>query len=141
MNTDIEIKECLEGFGIKASYQRMAILSFLVKNPTHPTVDIIFNNLYLSIPTLSKTTVYNTLKLLEEQGVIRALYIDEKNVRYDADLSPHAHFKCKNCGLITDLHLDLFNIKKIEDQQRPLKLMSCEVYFQGYCEECSKDIN
>jgi len=140
MNTELNIKEYLEKAGVKASFQRIAILSFLLENPVHPTVDIIFNNLHPAIPTLSKTTVYNTLKLLEEQGVIRSLLIDEKNIRYDADLSPHAHFKCKKCGLLMDLRLDLFNIKEMVDQQS-LKLTSCEVYFQGYCDECSKDIN
>ncbi|MDL2322604.1 transcriptional repressor [Bacteroidales bacterium OttesenSCG-928-A17] len=140
MNTEIKAKDRLEKAGIKASYQRMAILSFLINNPIHPTVDTIYNNLYPSIPTLSRTTVYNTLKLLEEQGVIRLLLIDEKNTRYDADLSSHAHFKCKNCGLVLDLPLDFMDEKKIK-KYHPLQITSCEIQFQGYCEECSKKMN
>ena len=94
----IDIKDRLLSFGIKPSLQRMAILDYLLKNATHPTADTIFGDLYPNIPTLSKTTVYNTLKLLEEQGVIISISIDEKNVRYYGDLSEHAHFKCKECG-------------------------------------------
>ena len=140
MNTELNIKEYLEKAGVKASFQRIAILSFLLENPVHPTVDIIFNNLHPSIPTLSKTTVYNTLKLLEERGVIRSLLIDEKNIRYDADLSPHAHFKCKKCGLLMDVPFDFFEPKEFE-KRYPLQITSAETYFQGYCEECKKDIN
>jgi Fe2+/Zn2+ uptake regulation proteins len=140
MITEIEIKEYLKKAGVKASFQRIAIMSFLIKNPIHPTVDVIFNNLQPSIPTLSKTTIYNTLKLLEDQGLIRSLLIDEKNVRYDADLSSHAHFKCKKCGLLMDVPFDFFE-PKVFEKRYPLQITSTEIYLQGYCEECRKGIN
>jgi Fur family transcriptional regulator, peroxide stress response regulator len=46
---------------IRPSYQRLKILEYLTNNQSHPTVDQIFQNLHLEIPTLSKATVYNTL--------------------------------------------------------------------------------
>ena len=53
---------------IKPSMQRIAIMDYLFEHKVHPTVDKIFNDLYPQIPTLSKTTVYNTLKLFAYQG-------------------------------------------------------------------------
>lgn len=134
MNTQESAQERLLKFGIKPSLQRMAIMEYLMKYSIHPTADVIFNNLYKDIPTLSKTTVYNTLKLLEEQGAILAINIDEKNVHYDADISFHAHFRCKKCGQIYDIPVPQIDLKV---QDNPLfEITECQVYYKGYCDKC-----
>ena len=71
-------KQYLIDNGIKPSVQRIAIMKYLFEHRTHPTVDDIFHDLHDAIPTLSKTTVYNTLKLFSEKGAILSLTIDEK---------------------------------------------------------------
>ena len=58
-----ELREHLKKEGIQPSYHRLKILEYLQAYRTHPTVDIIYKNLSKEIKTLSKTTVYNTLKL------------------------------------------------------------------------------
>ncbi|MDR0866226.1 MAG: transcriptional repressor [Candidatus Symbiothrix sp.] len=136
----MEVKDRLLECGVKPSLQRMAIMNFLVKNPIHPTVDLIFTELYPSIPTLSKTTVYNTLKLLEEQGAIHSLNIDEKNVRYDADISNHAHFKCKKCGQVQDVRLKDTDSIQIANADKWL-ITECQIYYKGYCEKCRNEMN
>ena len=87
---------------IKPSMQRIAIMEYLMEHPIHPSADDIYTALSPSMPTLSKTTVYNTLKLFSEQGAALMLTIDEKNTNFDADTSVHSHFLCKRCmeGLI-----------------------------------------
>lgn len=110
-------------------------MRYLLTHPTHPTAETIFNDLYPGIPTLSKTTVYNTLKLLTEQQAILCLNIDEKNCRYDGDISPHAHFRCKGCGQVYDLSLQGY------EQLQPaetgdLSITECQVYYKGYCKQC-----
>lgn len=94
MNTFCSACEYLEKHGIKPSLQRIAIAEYLMENRTHPTADEIYNALSVSVPTLSKTTVYNTLRLFAEQNAVLSLVIDEKNVRFDIDTSCHAHFQC-----------------------------------------------
>jgi Fur family ferric uptake transcriptional regulator/Fur family peroxide stress response transcriptional regulator len=140
MNTKNKVKERLLEFGIKPSLQRMAIMEYLINHLTHPTADTIFNNLYSSIPTLSKTTVYNTLKLLEEQGAIQAIGIDDKNVHYDADISSHAHFQCKRCSYIYDIPFKNTEVIEMEHFEN-LTITECQVYFKGYCERCQKVID
>ncbi|MDH8701545.1 Fe2+ or Zn2+ uptake regulation protein [Dysgonomonadaceae bacterium PH5-43] len=135
----IQAKERLLEYGVKPSLQRIAIMNYLINNAVHPTVDRVFNELYPSMPTLSKTTVYNTLKLFEEHGAVQSISIDEKNIRYDADLSFHAHFKCKHCGEVYDINLeqnDLLNVKNNKD----LVFTECQVYYKGYCSECKNKI-
>lgn len=73
---DKKLHQYLSGFGVKPSLQRLAIMEYLMTHRTHPTADEIFNALSPSMPTLSKTTVYNTLKLFAEQGAVLSLDID-----------------------------------------------------------------
>jgi Fur family peroxide stress response transcriptional regulator len=55
---------------------------------------MIYKKTFKGDTTLSKTTVYNSLKLFLKRGIVQELTIEEKEVRYDADTRPHAHFKC-----------------------------------------------
>ena len=110
----------LRRYNIKPSVQRMAVLDYLMTHHTHPTADTIFNALYPSIPTLSKATVYNTLNLLTEHGVIQMITIDEKNARFDARETPHLHFKCASCGEIFDFDLPpLQELLRLLGRRRP----------------------
>lgn len=139
METTRDIKERLLKFGVKPSLQRIAVMEYLLSHRTHPTADTIFNDLYPSIPTLSKTTVYNTLKLLTEQGAALCLNIDEKNARYDGDTSCHAHFKCKRCGQVYDLRIEGSDKVLIKDTG-DLSITECQIYYKGYCGTCRTSI-
>ena len=103
----------LISYNIKPSVQRIAIMDYLLAHKTHPSIDEIYLALCKDIPTLSKTTVYNTLKLFVEHGAALMLTIDEKNACFDGDTSLHAHFLCKKCGKIFDLPYSN-EVKKVE---------------------------
>ena len=128
----------LQSHNIKPSVQRIAIMSYLMEHCTHPTVDEIYTALSPSIPTLSKTTVYNTLKLLSEQGAAQTLTIDERNTCYDSDTSPHGHFLCKHCGKIYDMASD--NIKKTIDMDMDgHEVQEVHYYYKGICKHCMEE--
>ena len=95
----------LVSHNIRPSAQRISIMGYLLTHRTHPTVDAIYNDLVKNMPTLSKTTIYNTLKLLEEHDAIIELTIDKKTAHYDGMTEPHSHFTCKSCGKIIDMQL------------------------------------
>lgn len=128
--------QLLAKYSIKPSIQRTMVMDYLLNNRTHPTVDEIYSALSPSMPTLSKTTVYNTLNLFVERGAVRSLVIDEKNARYDVDISLHAHFICKKCGKVYDifnLKKELFEVPEIQN----LEIQSVEISYKGICEKCS----
>ncbi len=120
---------------IKPSVQRVAIMQYLLEHLTHPSIDQIYNDLVPVMPTLSKTTVYNTLKLFHDKRAVIALFIDEKNVRYDGNTIQHAHFRCKKCGAIYDVPLEKTDIPPFEDHL-DLYLEETQVYFLGTCKKC-----
>ena len=91
-----DVGEFLKTNGIKPSYQRIKIYEFLMNNREHPTVESIYNALNGQIPTLSKTTVYNTLKIFIDKGIAMAITIDDNEVRFDAQMDLHGHFKCEH---------------------------------------------
>ncbi len=128
------IQEFLKQHGIKPSYQRMKIYDYLIKYKNHPTVDDIYQELVDEIPTLSKTTIYNTLKLFLEKEIVQLITIEENETRYDADTSIHGHFKCDECGKVYDIWLDIseMKLKGLDD----FKVRESQIYFKGTCDKC-----
>jgi Fe2+ or Zn2+ uptake regulation protein len=126
-------REHLKKHGINPSVQRLVIYDYLYKNHNHPTVDNIYSSLSPSMPTLSKTTVYNTLKLFVDKGVAIIVNIDEHEARYDADISMHGHFKCKGCGSFFDVQLTKPEINSLEG----FRIDSYQINMKGYCRICS----
>lgn len=138
MEFEIEnIGEYLKVHDIKPSYQRIKIFQYLVEKRNHPTVDMIYKALCPEIPTLSKTTVYNTLNLFIEKKIVNMLVIEENETRYDTVMKVHGHFKCEKCGRIFDVNIDKnsFDKKALEN----FKINEQHYYFKGYCDECSNN--
>ena len=138
--TEQEAYNRLQETGIRPSKQRLAIMDWLINHPIHPTVEDVYQGLYKQIPTLSRTTVYNTLRMLSEKGAAQMITIDEHRVCYDGNTTPHVHFYCKKCGKVFDLFDEKApTLKKprvidgnIVDEQ--------QLYYKGVCAECaSKD--
>ena len=101
--TKEEVISRLRNAGISPSGPRIAVFHFLCNNHIHPTVDTIFHALSPENPTLSRTTVYNTLKLLLAKNLIQSVKIEDTEVRFDGNPAFHAHFKCRQCDCIMDL--------------------------------------
>lgn len=129
-------KTTLAEHGIKPSVQRLAVMSYLLEHRTHPTVEEIHNALAGDMPTLSKTTVYNTLHLFVEHGAAAQLTIDERNACYDAETSPHAHFLCTRCGRVYDVALRTPNLREAADIPEDFAPETAELYYRGTCKAC-----
>lgn len=132
--TDIRNKaiDRLTEHNIRPSEQRIAVMNYLIEHRTHPSVDRIYEDLHPTMPTLSRTTVYNVLRNLVEKGAALMLTIDDKNTRYDADTTPHAHFRCSICGCLADMPQP-----QIETHTPTEYLISeTHVYYHGICPKC-----
>lgn len=127
----------LRSHEIKPSLTRLKIFDFLVNTIEHPTVDGIYKNLASQIPTLSKTTVYNTLKLFMEKGIVKVVNIEDNETRYDADVSFHGHFKCTNCGKVYDFPINEENTKF--DQLKNFSIEESHFYLKGKCSCTAKN--
>jgi len=127
----------LKNSNIRLSHQRLKVLEYLDNNRIHPTVDQIYNGLHDEIPTLSKTTIYNTLNTLIEAGLVKIITIEDNEARYDINTDLQGHFKCKACGNIYDFEIDMdsFKIKGLDG----FKVFTRDVYYSGICSKCVED--
>ncbi len=124
----------LKGKGLKITPQRLTILKYLDENRTHPDADTIYNDLKSTNPSLSRTTVYNTLDKLREIGVIQELTISKTENRYDYHTDPHHHFLCRKCGSIIDVDIVCKHQEsKMVDGH---SIEEIHGYFKGVCETC-----
>ena len=124
---------------IRPSIRRIRVLEYLIKNPCHPTVEQIFKELQSEIPTLSKTTIYNTLNIFLEAGLVKALTIEDNETRYDIITETHGHFKCEACGVISNFNIDVESIAT--EELSGFKVIDKNVYFEGVCPKCLLNIN
>ncbi len=119
---------------IKITPQRIEILRYLDRHMTHPTVEEIYSTLKKKNPSLSKTTVYNSLQVLKEHKIIQTLSISTHESRYDLRDDLHHHFLCKNCGKIIDIDIECPNVERIAKEGH--RVDEVHGYFKGICKYC-----
>lgn len=133
------LKNCsalLKENGIKPSFQRVKIMEFLQNHYLHPTVNEIYDALIGEIPSLSKTTVYNTLNLMKEHSLVNVLMISDTEARYDTRLETHGHFFCKCCKSIRDIDINLQ--EELLSGVSQCNVDTIEVNVTGICEKCKE---
>lgn len=129
-----DLKELLEKKGIQPSYQRLKILEYLMQNDVHPTAEVLYRHLLEQIPVLSKTTVYNLLRKLQQAGVVRELRLGEVEIRYDMIMHPHCHFRCRKCKNLYNVEKEISLFKDKEIDGHTIETIS--VYLEGICKIC-----
>ncbi len=122
---------------IRPSHQRIKVLEYLVNSQCHPSAEDIYTSLIEDIPTLSRSTVYNALATLASSGLVRTIDIDGSELRYDAMIEDHGHFRCDACGRIYNFEIDIDSYKPKELEN--FKIDDKNVYFKGICETCLKE--
>lgn len=125
------------GKGLKRTPQRLAILEFLKGNTAHPSAEEIYRAVSKKYHSMSFATVYNTLKTLTENGVLRELTVDPERRRYDPDTSSHHHFYCVQCRKILDVTADI-RAELPAELARECSLFGTHVEFTGLCGSCKK---
>jgi Fur family iron response transcriptional regulator len=101
--TRASVSEMLRAHGITPTHQRIEIALVLFEKRWHPSADEILAAVNVRYAESSKATVYNTLKLLRDKGLVRELIVDPSKVFYDSNTSAHHHFYNVASGEITDI--------------------------------------
>jgi Fur family transcriptional regulator, peroxide stress response regulator len=133
-----QLKEQLEEKGIRASHQRLRIYQELMQSVSHPSAEQLYQMLSKEMPSLSRTTVYNTLSLFVQMQLVKGITIESNEMRYDALMSEHGHFKCVCCGSVSNfcIAIDVDGCQELAG----CKVMEKDVYIKGICGAC-KDKN
>ncbi len=123
--------------GIKATHQRREIYRELAQTEEHPDAETLFTRVRQRVPAISFDTVYRNLRVLEKHGIIRKVGATGYRTRFDANLTPHHHFVCTACGLISD-----FYDNHLDDFSPPSEVLAighvstCHLELRGVCRLC-----
>jgi Fur family iron response transcriptional regulator len=112
-STGAEARAILERHGVRPTSQRLRIAEIMLAGPRHLTAEQILDTLRLSPGRVSKATVYNTLKLFVEQGLVRQIHADPERCVYDSMMGPHHHFQNLDTGEMLDIRPEDLGFSKL----------------------------
>ncbi|WP_097025595.1 Fur family transcriptional regulator [Clostridium peptidivorans] len=142
---DVEnLKNVLKEKGYKLTPQRRAIVEIIIKNEgSHLTTEEIYNLVKDECPEIGLATVYRTVMLLEEMGLLSKLDLNDGCSRYELihedENHQHHHLICRNCGKVIEVQGDL--LEELEDnieKKYNFKIEDHSVKFYGLCNECPR---
>jgi Fur family peroxide stress response transcriptional regulator len=124
--------------GVKITHQRQEIFRHVAQSSRHPDAGAVLRAVRQRVPTISLDTVYRTLWLLTDLGLITMLGPPRERARFDANLSRHHHFVCRRCGLIRDFYSDAFDELRLPEAVAEIGLVeTTHVEAEGVCRACS----
>ena len=132
----MNVYQTLQDHDIRITPQRVAVYEYLMQHKTHPSADMIYDAVVKRYPNFSRTTIYNSLHALEKAGLVKVIATVAGEQRFDADTSPHGHFRCTACGGISDFPLEEAQIAAITPPMQEATLES--LLFSGICPHCLK---
>ncbi len=116
----VNVVEILAKHGIQPSAHRVAVAQYVLTTHDHPSADRVWDRVRDRFPMISRATVYNTLNLFVEKGLLRELHLAEDSVVFDPKLERHHHLIDDETGKIHDVawnHVEVKNIKSIGNYQ------------------------
>lgn len=145
---DKEVEWRLEQFkavakeaGVKLTHQRLEIFRAVAASMEHPSAEAVYKAVRAAMPTVSLDTVYRTLWLLTDLGLLTTLGPRQDSVRFDANLEHHHHYLCVRCGLVRDFESSELNALRIPDAvNRFGEVVSAHVEVRGLCAKCGTEL-
>ena len=105
----------LERADIRPSAQRVAIAAYVLATADHPTADEVWSRVKAEFPMVSRATVYNTLQLFRDHGLLQQLVLAEGSVVFDPKVEPHHHFVDDETGAIHDIPWSALRVGKVDE--------------------------
>jgi Fur family peroxide stress response transcriptional regulator len=137
--SDKEIIEILKRSKLKATPQRIAICKTVLSSNSHPSAEHVFDKIKTEHPTISIATIYKTLSLLSEIGLVDELRFNENHTRYDPKTTLHINIVCSECMEIHDYEsnsLKTYWEEIISDIDGEILGQRLDVY--RLCENCKR---
>ena len=116
-----------EEHGILPTPQRIEIADILLERPQHLSAEQILDQLRTAGSSVSKATVYNTLNLFSERGLIREVMVDPVRKFYDSTTHPHHHFYNVDSGELSDIPDDDVQFRELPSLPRGTEQAGVEV--------------
>ena len=123
--------------GMKVTHQRVEVFRELAGTVEHPDAETIYQAVSRRVPAISRDTVYRTLSMLEDAGLVRKAQALAGPARYDANTDRHHHFVCVECGLIGDFYSDALDRFPVPREVAEVgSVEGAYVELRGRCKKC-----
>jgi Fur family ferric uptake transcriptional regulator len=138
-----KLKNNLKEKGYKLTPQRRAVLDIIINNEgKHLTAEELYDLVKIECPEIGLATVYRTVQLLEELGVVYKLDLNDGCSRYELvhedENHQHHHLICTNCGKVIEVEGDLLDSLEADIEHKyNFTIKNHSVKFYGICNECS----
>lgn len=134
----LQAQALLRASGYRLTRQRQLVLDVLQENPGHPDAETIFILAKARDPKISLATVYRTLSLLSETGVINKHRLGEDHEHFEAaQPTPHYHFTCVKCERVIEFEApEVMKIARTLCEQEGIQISEVHLHFSGYCPDC-----
>jgi Fur family peroxide stress response transcriptional regulator len=124
--------------GVRLTQQRMEIFREVARTGDHPDAEMVYKRVRDRMPTVSLDTIYRTLWLLNDNGLITTLGSSRERTRFDANLARHHHFVCTRCGLTRDFYSEELDDLKLPRSARAFGAIETTlVEVRGVCRQCT----
>ena len=132
-------RKALKASGLRATSQRALILEAIRRG--HLDADEIYRQVRRKRPRLSLSTVYRTLRMFKELGLVEELHFDEAHHHYEMkSSSEHQHLMCLDCGKIMEFEYPLSQkIKRNIAREKDFEVTGVEIQVTGYCSKCRQN--
>jgi Fe2+ or Zn2+ uptake regulation protein len=114
---DRSLADLLRAHHVQPSAQRLAVAEYVLRTQDHPSADEVLARVKGRVPMISRATVYNTLNLLVEKGLLRTFVLAEGRLVFDPHLAPHHHFVDEVSGTIQDIPWEALEVRRLERLQ------------------------
>ena len=129
--------DALRASGLRLTHRRLQVVREIAGTDEHPDVETIYRRARRRVPTISLDTVYRSLGVLADLGLIARFTGAGGPTRYDPNLSRHHHFVCTRCGLVRDVAGDMSDLPPPADIALMGTVESVQVQFKGICAHCA----
>jgi Fur family peroxide stress response transcriptional regulator len=139
MGLDNKLVDIFRSNGFKATHQRIVITQTVLRSKNHPTAEEVFEQVQQIYPTLSLSTVYNTLNILKQMNLVNELAFNDTS-RFDPNVRPHINLVCETCGKIVDVEDK--NLEKVINrvsEEKGFSVSSHRIELFGQCKSCARE--
>ena len=134
-------RQTLNVTGLRVTNQRALIMDVLRQGGGHLDADEVYQRARQKYPRLSLSTVYRTLQLFKNLGLVKEVLFDEAHHHYEMKPpAEHHHLICLGCGRVIEFRYPLTRyVKRNVAEAKGFNIVSTEIRMKGYCSKCHQD--
>ena len=137
---EAEFQQLCHDKHLAATHQRLVLYRALMQMPDHPNPEQVYECVRTELPSISLATVYKTLHLFLEAGIIREVSPHHGSLRIEPNTGHHHHFLCLRCHAITDLDVENVDVSPLKDAvPAGFRIAEVALEVRGLCRQCAGD--